>query len=159
MTKALAETIELPPLKDDYSFHPQAIPSSPFYERLKVEDPKLLKKILAEERIAVKYMNTPEALAMARETHKKAQDELRHEYATRGPYFYWYQEHVKGKNQVTQAHRDILGLNQRDTLYKKDVRNAYRRKARKLHPDVGGDAEAFKQLYAAYRTLLKAAQG
>src|SRR5579884_3925506 len=33
---------------------------------------------------------------------------------------------------------------------KREVKNAYRRKARKLHPDVGGDAEAFKQMYAAY---------
>lgn len=41
---------------------------------------------------------------------------------------------------------------------KREVRNAYRRKARKLHPDVGGDAEAFKQLHAAYRKVLAAAK-
>jgi hypothetical protein len=158
MTKVLAETIELPPLKEDYSFHPTLIPGDSLYERLKVQNPKKLKRMIDEERLIASYMNTPEALAMARETHKQAQDSLRYEYATRGPYYYWYQEHVKGKNQVTQADRDILGLNQSDILYKKDVRNAYRRKARKLHPDVGGDAESFKQLYAAYRTLLKIAQ-
>jgi curved DNA-binding protein CbpA len=50
-----------------------------------------------------------------------------------------------------------LGLNDSDILTKKDVRNAYRRKARKVHPDVGGDAEAFKELYAAYRAVLKVA--
>ncbi len=41
---------------------------------------------------------------------------------------------------------------------KRDVRNAYRRKARKLHPDVGGNAEDFKQLYTAYRAVLKIAR-
>ncbi len=41
---------------------------------------------------------------------------------------------------------------------KRDIRIAYRRKARKLHPDAGGDPEAFKQLHAAYRALLKVAQ-
>ena len=39
-------------------------------------------------------------------------------------------------------------------LLKRDVRNAYRRKARKLHPDHGGDAEAFTSLYDAYRRIL-----
>jgi len=41
---------------------------------------------------------------------------------------------------------------------KREIRNAYRRKARKLHPDVGGDAEAFKQLHDAYRKVLAAAK-
>jgi DNA polymerase III gamma/tau subunit len=40
---------------------------------------------------------------------------------------------------------------------KKDLRNAYRRKARKLHPDVGGNAEDFKHLQDAYHKLLKLA--
>jgi len=50
----------------------------------------------------------------------------------------------------------LLGIEAGAT--KREVRNAYRRKARKLHPDVGGDAEAFKQLYAAYRAVLKIAK-
>jgi hypothetical protein len=41
---------------------------------------------------------------------------------------------------------------------KRDIKNAYRRKARKLHPDAGGDDEAFKQLYSAYRKALAAAK-
>jgi hypothetical protein len=52
--------------------------------------------------------------------------------------------------------RALLGVEQDAT--KRDIKNAYRRKARKLHPDVGGDAEAFKQLYAAYRAVLKVTQ-
>lgn len=41
---------------------------------------------------------------------------------------------------------------------KRENRNAYRCKARKLHPDVGGDEAAFKQLYTAYQQLLSAAK-
>jgi DnaJ-domain-containing protein 1 len=46
----------------------------------------------------------------------------------------------------------LLGIEPGAT--KRDVKNAYRRQARKLHPDKGGDAEAFKTMYAAYRKLL-----
>lgn len=53
------------------------------------------------------------------------------------------------------AEYELLGVSHVAT--KREIRNAYRRKARKLHPDTGGDAEAFKQLYTAYRTLLKTA--
>ncbi len=55
-----------------------------------------------------------------------------------------------------KAERELLGVE--PSVTKREVKNAYRRKARKLHPDVGGDAEAFKQLYAAYRAVLKVAQ-
>lgn len=40
---------------------------------------------------------------------------------------------------------------------KRDIRNAYRRKARKMHPDAGGSDELFKQLQDAYHKLLKVA--
>jgi DnaJ-class molecular chaperone len=40
----------------------------------------------------------------------------------------------------------------------RDIKNAYRRKACKLHLDAGGDKEAFKQPYAAYRKVLAAAK-
>ncbi len=52
----------------------------------------------------------------------------------------------------------MLGLAENTDYTKREIRNAYRRKARKLHPDVGGDAESFKQLYAAYRAVLKIAR-
>jgi hypothetical protein len=35
-----------------------------------------------------------------------------------------------------------------------EIRRAYRRQARELHPDAGGDAEAFKALQAAYEQAL-----
>ena len=50
----------------------------------------------------------------------------------------------------------VLGLEANAT--KREVRNAYRRKARKLHPDAGGDEAAFKQLHEAYRRVLAAAK-
>jgi curved DNA-binding protein CbpA len=55
-----------------------------------------------------------------------------------------------------KAERILLGVE--DNATKRAVKNAYRRKARKLHPDVGGDAEAFRQLYAAYRAVLRVAR-
>jgi hypothetical protein len=47
----------------------------------------------------------------------------------------------------------LLGIEPGAT--KRDIKNAYRRMARKLHPDTGGNEEAFKQLHLAYRKLLK----
>ena len=49
----------------------------------------------------------------------------------------------------------LLGIEPGAT--KREVRNAYRRRARKLHPDVGGSEETFKQLQEAYHRLLKLA--
>jgi DnaJ-class molecular chaperone len=46
----------------------------------------------------------------------------------------------------------LLGIEPGAT--KREITNAYRRQARKLHPDKGGDPEAFKAMYAAYRKLL-----
>jgi len=48
----------------------------------------------------------------------------------------------------------LLGIEAGAT--KRDIKNAYRRKARKLHPDKGGSDEAMKQLNAAYKRLLAA---
>jgi hypothetical protein len=46
----------------------------------------------------------------------------------------------------------LLGIEPGAT--KREIKNAYRRQARRLHPDKGGDPEAFKAMYAAYRRLL-----
>ena len=45
-----------------------------------------------------------------------------------------------------------LGITQGAT--KREIKNAYRRQARKLHPDAGGDEAAFKRLHEAYRRAL-----
>jgi DnaJ-domain-containing protein 1 len=41
---------------------------------------------------------------------------------------------------------------------KREIKNAYRRQARKLHPDKGGNEEAMKALNGAYKRLLAAAK-
>lgn len=48
----------------------------------------------------------------------------------------------------------LLNLDVDAALCKRDVKNAYRRQARKLHPDVGGSDADFKALHTAYRTVL-----
>jgi len=65
----------------------------------------------------------------------------------------WVEQRLQQQHQVEH---DLLGIAPGST--KRDIKNAYRRKARKLHPDVGGDEEAFKQLHAAYRKVLAAAR-
>lgn len=45
----------------------------------------------------------------------------------------------------------ILGVKRKAT--KKEIKNAYRDKAKTLHPDKGGNAEEFKELSEAYRIL------
>jgi molecular chaperone DnaJ len=46
---------------------------------------------------------------------------------------------------------EILGVSQ--DADENEIKRAYRRKARELHPDAGGDSEAFKELTAAYEVL------
>ena len=50
-----------------------------------------------------------------------------------------------------------LGLRQGSTA--QQVRQAYRHKARALHPDAGGDAAAFIALRSAYEEALRLAIG
>ena len=40
------------------------------------------------------------------------------------------------------------------TASEKEIKVAYRRAARKAHPDHGGDAAAFRRVTAAYETLI-----
>ena len=55
-----------------------------------------------------------------------------------------------------QAARRMLGVDHRAT--RQDVIRAYRRAAKRHHPDAGGDASAFGALEAAYRLALQAAR-
>jgi hypothetical protein len=51
----------------------------------------------------------------------------------------------------------ILGVSRQATL--EEIHIAYRAKARKHHPDTGGDAWAFKQVVAAYERLVELKTG
>jgi len=51
-----------------------------------------------------------------------------------------------------QNHYAVLGLTPDAGMA--EIKRAYRKKAKKLHPDVSGsDAEQFRLLYAAYKAL------
>ena len=49
--------------------------------------------------------------------------------------------------------RRLLGLPWEASL--QDLKRAYRAGCRRLHPDHGGSAEAFRELHQAYRLLLE----
>lgn len=64
-------------------------------------------------------------------------------------------EDVLGLKQFTDYY-SILGVEQ--TAKSDDIKKAYRTKAKKEHPDVGGDEESFKLLLKAYETLMSVEQ-
>jgi hypothetical protein len=74
-----------------------------------------------------------------------------------GPYdslYDWLWREEKRKQVMQSPNYTLLGLVANADLTKREVKNAYRRKARKMHPDTGGDAEQFKALHTAYRNVL-----
>jgi hypothetical protein len=110
-------------------------------EEAKIKTPKLYQRIKREEALAeaerpfiAAMLDDPAIIAMLDE----ALDWL-------------------NKNEQNKLSAELSLLGVEAGASKREIRNAYRRKARKLHPDVGGDAESFKQLHAAYRALLKVA--
>jgi hypothetical protein len=52
-------------------------------------------------------------------------------------------------------HRRLLGLPQGRSLSATEIRDAYKRAAKTLHPDCGGDAREFNELSVARDALLK----
>ncbi|MDK8191810.1 DnaJ domain-containing protein [Paenibacillus sp. UMB7766-LJ446] len=64
-------------------------------------------------------------------------------------------EDVLGLKQFTDYY-SILGIEQ--TAKSDDIKRAYRTKAKKEHPDVGGNEESFKLLLQAYETLMSVEQ-
>ena len=55
-----------------------------------------------------------------------------------------------------EHHRQMLGLPLGRRLFGPEIQQAYKRAAKKLHPDVGGSEHAFLALSAARDALLKA---
>lgn len=112
------------------------IPGTPYYERLLKENPRKLKRLMKEEQ--ERFQQT-HALDWP-ETNDRIMKEA----------------HVRNEQRRKLSDDGkLLGLDtSTDPITKRDVKNAYRRKARKLHPDAGGSDEAFKQLHEAYRRIL-----
>jgi hypothetical protein len=55
-----------------------------------------------------------------------------------------------------EHHRQMLGLPLGRRLFGPEIREAYKRAAKKVHPDIGGSERAFLELSAARDALLKA---
>jgi DnaJ domain len=91
-----------------------------------------LERFQAQYILDKQQLNTPDSREWIEETTRKYREE-----------------------QKQSADYQLLGLsNHEGHLLKKHVRNAYRRQSRHLHPDAGGNDEAFKELHAAYRRVL-----
>jgi hypothetical protein len=111
-----------------------------FWEGMKVTSPKLYQKHLREEvfwaterPVFEAMLDDPETIALMEELDAKLN--IRHQ-------------------QKLGDELALLGIEAGAT--KRDIKNAYRRKARKLHPDKGGSDEDMKHLNAAYKRLLAA---
>jgi hypothetical protein len=55
-----------------------------------------------------------------------------------------------------QTHYELLGLDEDAT--RRDINAAYRKLAKKFHPDKGGDAVVFQQITQAYQALTRAGE-
>jgi len=113
-----------------------------FWERTKETDPKLYRQHLRDQRqdttdqaLYEAFIDTPEMIDFM--------NDVRARVAAR-------------RGNTLGSELALLEID--GNASKREVRNAYRRKARKLHPDVGGNEETFKQLHTAYRKVLAAAK-
>ncbi len=114
------------------------VPGDPLYEKLLIENPQKLKRMMKSEQL---FFQKTHAVGWQETCEKEVADAYAHT------------DQWKKRSSDSR----LLGL---DTITgpitKRVVKNAYRRAARKLHPDAGGSDETFKQLHAAYRRLLAA---
>jgi len=60
---------------------------------------------------------------------------------------------------LDERHRRMLGLPSGRRLYAPEIREAYRRAAKTIHPDAGGSEKAFHDLSAARDALLRNGDG
>lgn len=67
-------------------------------------------------------------------------------------------EREKTRQAVTDAPKCLRALGLNRTATDDEVKRAYRRRARDLHPDAGGTAEAFCELQAQYEAALQVAE-
>ena len=62
---------------------------------------------------------------------------------------------VRGPTTPDERYRQMLGLPSGRRLFGPEIQQAYKRVAKKVHPDVGGSEQAFRELSAARDALLK----
>jgi len=86
-----------------------------------------------------------ESLIKRRAFHKRLYEELAHFNAAKS-HFHQFNE---------KRHRELLALPIDEPLTPLQIKTAYRRIAKKAHPDVGGSHEAFVQITQARDTLLE----
>jgi DnaJ domain len=55
----------------------------------------------------------------------------------------------------TQSHIEILGLGAKPYYSRQEIKDAYRKMSKILHPDVGGVAKDFFSLCEAYNAILE----
>ena len=65
---------------------------------------------------------------------------------------YLRKESRRSGGEMTIDNWSILGIPPGST--EQEIKSAFRKKALKVHPDVGGSDEAFKELYAAFEACL-----
>lgn len=135
-------------VQKDYTYNVHLLPGDPVYERLLIENPRKLKRMMKDEKQQYALSITPEYQQEMRETDARSDMWLADILAS-GEF-----ARVFGKIYTDKNDRALLGLDADTALCKRDVKNAYRRQARKLHPDVGGSEDAFKMLNTAYRKVL-----
>lgn len=64
-----------------------------------------------------------------------------------------FEENLRQARMHTTLACTVLGVDPKAT--QEEIKNAYRRKAMKHHPDRGGDPETFQEIQAAYELLSK----
>lgn len=114
------------------------VPGDIVYDKLIKTNPKKLQRMIQDE------------LAIFQRTHALGWEEEFHTTVERVR----VEDEQRNKK---SADYQLLGLDKiEERVTKRIVKNAYRRAARKLHPDVGGNEEAFKQLQEVYHRVLAA---
>jgi DnaJ domain len=112
------------------------VPGNNVYEKLKQTNPKKLARLMKQEMEFYLETNAPGYEERVQQEMAEYRAELEQRAKKSADYQLLTLDQVEGH------------------ITKRDVKNAYRRQSRRLHPDKGGSEEAFKELYAAYRRVL-----
>jgi hypothetical protein len=90
--------------------------------------------------------------AMARRRFSAVRDAL---HTLTGPRFGKRRDAAKEPADPEEEHRRVLGLPSGRPLFAPEIRQAYKRAAKRMHPDAGGSERAFLELSAARDALMK----